>query len=482
MRPLARTARRGALLVCALILGLQPLALATTYRPATPEAMVLRADSVFFGEVASVTREQDEGLPWTVVTFGDARVLRDRAAEAAGSAGAGEDEGAQVTLRFLGGSMLGESDLVVSGLPTFALGQRWLVLAYQDDALASPVVGVAQGAWLLSGTDALDTEGRPLSVSASGALVRGGAGEAVAASEAELADALTALLARGTESPPEPEAEASPDASSTGAPSEEGEAAPGQTGPAQAAGEPDAPAEPEPAAGQGAGQPGTPPGEPDAPGQGDEGPSEPTSAATLPTAPRPAAPAVAYRVEDDGGPLLLSELASDAAKVWEEAAPGTAVFAQGQDAATVVRYGADELMGSDALSLTLQRSGRIEVLISPTAGASVTAALVHELGILLGLPEGGDGIMARALAQDATAPTPGEVAELLERRAYLPTDLDRSGAVDFYDLAAFGRAYGQTGVNLAADFNGDGKVDDTDLEALREAYEFGPPSRTAPPD
>ncbi len=456
MRPSVRTPSRRARLACALracalLLALQSIGLATTYRPATPEALALRADSVFFGEVASVTSDQDAGLPWTVVTFGRARILRDRAAAAAGSVEAREGEGVQVTLRFLGGSMLGESDLVVSGLPTFALGQRWLLLAYQDDTIASPIVGVAQGAWLLGGTAAVDTEGRPLSVSASGALVRGAATgtSAAATTEADLADALTAILARGTESPPEPEGGASPAV----APAEE-EAARGQAGPERADGDPSKPS------------------------LGGVDPSEPIP----PSAPGRAAPAVAYRVEDDGGPLLLSERTSDAAKIWEGAAPGAAVFTQDPTAATVVRYGADGLMGPDALSLTLQRSGRIEVLVSPGAGASVTAALVHELGILLGLPEGGDGVMARALTPDATAPTPGDVAELLDRRAYLPMDLDRSGAVDFYDLAAFGRAYGQTGFNLAADFNGDGKVDAADLAALRDAYEFGPPSRTAPPD
>ena len=85
--------------------------------------------------------------------------------------------------------------------------------------------------------------------------------------------------------------------------------------------------------------------------------------------------------------------------------------------------------------------------------------------------------MARALPEGATAPTPAEVAELRDRSRYTPTDLDRNGEVDFYDLALFGRAYGQTGVNLSADFNGDGKVDSADLELLKGSYEFGPPAQ-----
>lgn len=442
-------------ILVALLAALCSQAFATTYRPASPEALALRADLVFFGEVADVTRTEADGLPWTVVTFQRTKVVRDRAAEAAGSPGTSED--AAVTLRFLGGSMLGEADLTVSGLPAFVPGQRWLVLAYQDAALASPIVGVAQGAWLLSGGGAVDSDGRTLGVSATGALVREGA----ATTEAELAQALATLLERGTESPPEPQGDTTPEAPATvgGAPQPPGQTAPGSP-PATEIEAPDTVSVTERAP------------EPEA---------RPPGAAAPPSAPtRPPTPAVTYRVEDAGGPLLLSELAADAAGVWEAAAPGTAVFSQDPAAITVVRYGPDGLLG-EALSLTLQRSGRIEVLVSPTAGASVKAALVHELGILLGLPEGGAGIMARALAADVATPTPAEVAELLDRRAYPPMDLDRSGAVDFYDLAAFGRAYGQTGVNLAADFNGDGKVDGADLELLREAYEFGAPSRTAPP-
>jgi len=150
-------------------------------------------------------------------------------------------------------------------------------------------------------------------------------------------------------------------------------------------------------------------------------------------------------------------------------------------AATLVRYGTSELMGPDATSLTLVSGGRqTEVLVSPEAGDLLRPVLLHELGVLLGLQEGGAGVMAWSPDASIAAPAPTDVALLEERRGRAPEDLDGDGSVGFYDLVAFGQAYGRTGVNLRADFNGDGRVDDADLAVLRAAYEFGPPQPTPP--
>ena len=74
----------GTVLAAAALLGGR--AAATTYLPLQPEEMVLRADLVFFGTVTGVGGAEADGRPWTTVDFGDVAVLRDRAAEEAGSA------------------------------------------------------------------------------------------------------------------------------------------------------------------------------------------------------------------------------------------------------------------------------------------------------------------------------------------------------------------------------------------------------------
>jgi hypothetical protein len=108
--------------------------------------------------------------------------------------------------------------------------------------------------------------------------------------------------------------------------------------------------------------------------------------------------------------------------------------------------------------------------------------LLHEVGVLLGLPEGGGGVMAFAVPAtgEPDTPTATDVKTLQAQRSYAREDLNRDGAVDFYDLVLFGQAFGKQGVNVPADFNGDGRVDRQDLALLEQAYTFSPPSKTAP--
>lgn len=433
-----------------LLAMLASTAFATTYRFESPETLVLKADVVFFGSVTSATTAGKDGQPWTTVTFGDLTVLRDRAATEAG-----EEFPSSEVLDFLGGTAIGLPTLQVSGLPTFAVGERWLILAYQADGMASPLAGVAQGAWKLSSRGALAFDGSYLDVDPAGALVRG----ASSPSEAELVTALTALLQRGVENSsaaPTVVVEPAP----TEAPSTDQQAAtPAAEAPAS-----ETPPAQEPPAEQ-------PPAEPSAPAP---------NAATPPTA-QPPAQVITYSVSDEGGPLLLSAAAATAANAWEVAAPGAAAFAVSESATNLIRYGAADLMGPDATSLTLASSGgRTEVVVSPLAGDLVPAVLLHELGVLLGLQEGGEGVMAWTVSAATAAPTPQDVTNLRDLRTYLAEDLDRSGRVDFYDLVIFGQAFGATGINLAADLDGNGKVDGSDLKLLREAYEFAPPQENAP--
>ncbi len=438
-------------------------AFATTYRLASPEDMALEADLIFMGTVSSVSAEARDDRPWTLVQFDDLDILFDREAESKG-----EEPAAEKTLGFLGGTVAGGPTLLVSGLPAFDLGERWLVLAYQDGGLASPVVGVSQGAWKFGAGGAQATDGSYLSVNDSGALVRG----ASSPSSEDLRAALTALLERGVRSAARPTDAAEPEAAAAVEPSFDTQAeTPAKT--------PEVLGPETPSQDSGAEHAAA-----DAVDALDE------TTAPAPPAPSPsgeAAPAqespkvVNYQVDDEGGPLLLSSFAAAAADVWEAAAPSTVAFEVDESSTARIRYGTLELMGTDATSYTLVRpGGRIEVLVSPLVGDELRAVMVHELGVLLGLPEGGAGVMSRTVSATFDAPTSADLMELRDLRTYVPEDLDRSGSVDFYDLALFGLAYGKSGVNLAADFNGDGRVDDADLTLLREAYEFAPPQETAP--
>ena len=121
------------------------------------------------------------------------------------------------------------------------------------------------------------------------------------------------------------------------------------------------------------------------------------------------------------------------------------------------------------------------MLVSPTAGSLLDAVLLHDLGVLIGLPEGGQGVMASTVMPGATAPAPADVEALRALQVFRPEDINRDGVIDFYDLAALAEAFGTRGVNLAADLNGDGVVDQADLETLRRAYQFLPPAE-GPPD
>ncbi len=492
----------------AALLVMFPMAWATTYLEQTPEEMVLAADMIFVGNVIDVATTNDAGTAWTEVTFDVERWLADRRLED----GADEDEAepARVTLRFLGGTLPGGERLTVSGLPNYELGQRVLIFAYDAPEAASPVVGVRQGSWTLGVTGARGEEGSFLTVPTPGRLQRGATGSGLE----ELVGAITALreagtLPSGTPAPPTDEEEAERDEAETQADEPDAEAdeaeEPATDGAEAGTGESEtqtdeqeepategADGAPEGEAGnegaesatdQADGEPGYE-GAPDAP-TSDEGrpeaPVEPTPASPLPPA------VVSYTVDESGGPLLLSTAVNRAAAAWEAAAPASVEFeplpagAAGQEAHRVA-YGDAVLFGPDALSLTLGRgdSRTTEVLVNPTVGSLLEPVLLHELGVLIGLPEGGVGVMAHAVVAGTLEPTEADLAALAALRTYRPEDLNQDGVVDFYDLVEFSRQYGRSGVNLAADLNGDGTVDEADLAQLEEAYEFLPPSERPP--
>ncbi len=445
--------------------------------------MALAADMIFVGTVDSLRQSGTAETPWTTVTFAVEEWLA-LEGQAIDREDPPDDPPLTVELDFLGGG-----GLTVSGLPQFRERDRLLLFAYDDAGLASPIVGVSQGVWTLDARGAQDAAGAYLRVPAPGRLLTDSVGSGVE----ELLVAISELLADGTlPGPLEPErSEESPEEAADGAADEAAEeaaedaaeetaedAAEDPTEPAEPVDDPEAAQDPE-----GAPDPADDPAPGEAPPQQVQG--------TTPTL-------VPYSVDESGGPLLLSSTVESAAQAWSAAAPESVRFErtdgsgaegaateEGAEATAAVHriaYGDVELFGPDALSFTLLRPGAAatEVLVSPTSGEMLTPVLLHELGVLAGLPEGGQGVMASAVPPGVTAPTPVDVTALRESQVFTAEDINRDGVVDFYDLAELAQAFGGRGVNLAADLNGDGVVDEADLEALRSVYQFSPPAERAP--
>jgi hypothetical protein len=157
-RALARTAAAG-LLLCA-------TALATSYRELTLTEILASAEVGFVATVAATSVEMRVDLPWTVVEFDVERRL-------AGPARAGE----AFRLSFLGGTRTAGEGLQVNLMPQFEVGERVLILAY-DEEYYSPIVGFDQGLWRQQGQVLVDARGRRLGLDDDGRLLAdGGAGE-----------------------------------------------------------------------------------------------------------------------------------------------------------------------------------------------------------------------------------------------------------------------------------------------------------------
>lgn len=194
--------------------------------------------------------------------------------------------------------------------------------------------------------------------------------------------------------------------------------------------------------------------------------------------------ALTYRVDPRGGPLDLEERVAAALAAWA-GAEGVEVTARlAEEADTLIGYGSAAAFGPDTHSLTVARTeaGRrtLEVRLNP-ASPLRERALLHEVGILLGLSPSDRGIMnPRFTEETPTAPTEEDFRALRALFEQPPEDVNRDGVVDFYDLWLLAQSFGRSGVNLAADINRDGVVDRADLALLQAAYVFGAPSETPP--
>ena len=199
--------------------------------------------------------------------------------------------------------------------------------------------------------------------------------------------------------------------------------------------------------------------------------------------------AVTYRVDPAGGPDGLSAAVAAAFAAWQgldetlEVAESSDTGSDtGTENAPVFRYGDAALLGDDTLSLTVQRqNGGLEILVTPTTGPLAANALLHEAGLLLDLAVANSGVMNPALPEEPLSLGDAEQTALGTLLTSVKEDVNRDGVVDFYDLVALAQSFGQPGINEPADINDDGLVDRTDLELLRAAYVFAPPSSTGPP-
>lgn len=189
-----------------------------------------------------------------------------------------------------------------------------------------------------------------------------------------------------------------------------------------------------------------------------------------------------YRVDTAGGPESLKTRIGEAYARWREVTGSEVAARETDDAPNVIRYGEGPTFGPDILSLTVRRlpEATTEVLLNPTEPND--RALTHELGLLAGLAETPltRSIMNPAIEQEATADlSPADEAALRALQTFAPEDVNQDGAVDFYDLADIGTAFGETGISLLEDIDDSGLVDRADLERLRAAYTFGAPAETA---
>ncbi len=117
-----------------LILILGSFGYATSYDALSFDELLARAEVAFYGTVISTTVIDQEGEPWTQVSFEVLEPFRGL-----------EKDASSFDLLFYGG----QTETVnkqISLMPTFTTGEKVLVFAYKAQYY-SPIVGFRQGLW-----------------------------------------------------------------------------------------------------------------------------------------------------------------------------------------------------------------------------------------------------------------------------------------------------------------------------------------------
>ena len=165
---------KRSLALVALILGsILSFASATTYRALTLDELIGRTELGFFGRVSALDVKAQGDEPYTQVTFEVLRRLTGDLSSAAGSDTGSNTE--TLTLSFYGGTLPNGRSVKVEGMPKFNRGDEVVVFAY-NAPYYSPIVGFSQGFWRATPDGFRDLDGRLLSLSDDGSLLRDGEG------------------------------------------------------------------------------------------------------------------------------------------------------------------------------------------------------------------------------------------------------------------------------------------------------------------
>jgi len=113
----------------------------------------------------------------------------------------------------------------------------------------------------------------------------------------------------------------------------------------------------------------------------------------------------------------------------------------------------------------------IEIQLAPGTTA-LRAALIPAIGVALGGPLGAGALNPLIEALLPRRPSEADVAAIARARLAEEGDLNGDGRVDFEDLLLLAAAWGSQGVNLPADLDGNGVVDNGDLDLMRLRYTF----------